>query len=58
MIQLSLLILMVTNTVHGLGLDRKSSIKNRLANLEKVMGELSEEVKTLRNEVSRTKQIP
>ena len=58
MIQLSLLILMVTDTVYGLGLDRKPSIENRLANLEKVMGELSEEVKTLRNEVSRTKQIP
>ena len=47
MIRLSLLLLMVTDTVYGLGLDRMSNIEDRLANLEK-------EVKTLHNEVSRT----
>ena len=47
MIRLSLLILIMTETVYGLGLDRMSNIEDRLANLEN-------EMKTLHNEVSRT----
>ena len=50
MIRLSLLILIMTETVYGLGLDRISNIEDRLANLEK-------EMKTLHNEVSHTGKL-
>ena len=50
MIRLSLLILLMTETVYGLGLDRMSNIEDRLANLEK-------EMKTLHNEVSHTSKL-